>query len=339
MEKRASKRKLAITPLPKYDKRLKSICQNCRHPINEKRETSIKCIICSEWLHLRCSSLTSADLKLPEKINAVRCTICDCADGYISENDEIIVEGTSETTADNENLKPILCQIVSHLKGLRAAVKALQIENVELKARVLELNHTNTKLTTQVGHFLKTNDRGAQPQPRGRSESRVRTPPALAARTRERSSDRKPTRTKNGGAALSIPSRPTAVNTRQKPLIKRIERRGGDAVDHPSNVDAAAVTLPSIKTRINTRRLHISKICSSVSAQSLHAHLKTHAKVHPITVKKLRSRREEGRFFIEVLDVDYDNVVQDHLWDDGIEISFYRGNLRENLVLEEYPNN
>lgn len=62
-------------------KRNRVLCRNCRNIICSLKETSLKCTICADWIHLRCSALTSADLQDKEKIGAVECKFCTSMEG------------------------------------------------------------------------------------------------------------------------------------------------------------------------------------------------------------------------------------------------------------------
>lgn len=304
-----------------------SSCLNCHRAINEKRDTSIKCTACKKWMHLRCSALTSADFSNREKLSSVKCTGCTYADGYASEDD---VMESGETGSD----QTILQQILHNTKELRKSVSALQHENMDLKARLVAMEETNEQLILQLA-ALQRRTNCCTGRERDRSESRVRLP-LTNQNTRANNCSRRSAVPTQSTSERTVPAAKTSSTKSKSLLIKCVKTDD----NKPSNEKVSVSQppkLPSVKARINTRRLHISKICSSVSAQNLYDHLKDHGKVHPITVKRLRSHNEGRRFYVEVLDVDYENAISDILWEEGTEISFYRGALRDNLVEERFP--
>lgn len=55
-------------------------------------------------------------------------------------------------------------------------------------------------------------------------------------------------------------------------------------------------------------------MCPTVTAEALFNHLNNN--VHRIAVKKLKVRGNNSRFYVDVVDVDYDNdVIHDDLWE------------------------
>lgn len=321
-------------------KRNRILCQNCRNPILARRETSLKCTACKDWIHLRCSELTSADLQIKEKIDAVKCKLCAAMEDEECDFDgEMCAEGTSDSGSHGEAL--LLKQILMELKTIKKSVKSLESENADLKLSVLALTDTNNRLVRQIA-VLQRSDRTRVRN--DRSESRVR----LAADANNRQANKRDVREKpstrqcsssvrsfrddsmGGNSQGSLESRKN-----KKTLIKRINHRalpGPVAANLP-----AKPKLPSAKARIQTRKLHVSNICDSVTAEALYNHVVNNGNVHPISVKKLKARNSGARFYVEVLDVDYENLISDDLWESDTEISYYRGGLRADLVTETYP--
>lgn len=296
----------------------------------------MKCTICNEWIHLRCSVLTSADLQSKEKIEAIKCNRCEARADEEDECDEaIILDATQASTSDNELLK----QILAELKSVKKSLKVLVNENTELKISVEALTNANSRLAKQVESLSVQRAKiGGRTD---RSQSRVR----LAADINEkRGPQGREPRQRNKRVSSprdNIMTRPNGSGSdtmKRKTLIKRIDRRVIPGVE--ATIPSAKPRLPSARTRIQTRKLHISNMSESVTAEAVYKHVVTHGNVHPIAVKKLRTRRAGcgSRFHVEVLDVDYDNVINDDLWEDGTEISFYRGPLHADLVIETFPN-
>lgn len=329
-----NKRRPTASPAASANKRSKCICKNCHTPINARRDTSVKCTLCSGWIHLRCTSLKSSDLADKEKLASVKCTACTCAEESVSGEEEMFTDAVNDETSECNVSQAALHQILFHVKELRKSMNVLQNENKELKARLAQLEDNNGKLLHRLAALhAKMQNNG---QRRERSESRVRMAkgnPPTGSPSRIRTANR---RSREHGVQPRSRRAPPKTNVRPNNLIKRVENRDAGASATLSS-DAHGPRLPSVKTRINTRRLHISNICPSVSAQAVYDHLKTHGEVHPVCVKRLKSRGAVGRFYVEILDIDYQNAVRDDLWEDGTEISLYRGTLRNDLVVETFP--
>lgn len=330
----AGKRKQTASPTDMANKRTKCICQNCHTPISERRDTSVKCALCSEWVHLRCTTLKSSDLADKNKLASLKCSLCSQTEGYVSDGENMSTDAANDETSGSNASQSALHQILFHVKELRRSMNVLQNENKELKARLVQLEENNNKLIAGLAK-LHSNNR-SRSRRRERSVSRVRIAKGIEKSSipgRRRTASR--SRERNEPRRLSQHTSQKA-NARPNNLIKRVDRRSNGAAV-TQTADTHTARLPSVKARINTRRLHISKICPSVSTQALYDHLKTHGDVHPICVKRLRSRGEVGRFYVEILDIDYENAIRDDLWEDGTEISLYRGILRNDLVVETFP--
>lgn len=306
-----------------------SNCRNCKHNINSRKETSVKCTSCSEWIHLRCSILKSEDLSDPAKVNSVKCRPCELMEDDENEDPEdddldmVVENDESGPHVNSQVLQKILCEI----KGLRKVVDFLQDDNRELKASMENLSKANQKLITQVEYLQKSQK--VPNNNHNRSGSRVRMAADEDSKKRDSITNHQG---RNSNAAKKIGPSKNFEPKKNTALIKIVT----------GNHEAASSSeqtpkLPSIKARINKRRLHISKICPSVTAEALYKHLKTHGHVHPITVKQLRGQGNDRRFYVEVLDVDYDNTISDELWDNDTEISYYRGPLRDSQVVAAYP--
>lgn len=321
-------------------KRNRVLCQNCRSPIHSRRETSLKCTACKDWIHLRCSSLTSADLQIKEKIDAVKCKLCVAMDDEEHDGEEeMCAVETNDSGSNSEAL--LLKQILMELKTLKKSVKSLETENAELKSSVMALTEVNSRLVKQMVALQRS---GRTSVRNDRSESRIRLAAdvntqqennrGMLQRPNTRQRQRSSSSFRGNNAAFT--SQRSSESRKKRTLIKRIDHRDAPASGVPNQ--PAKPKLPAAKARIQTRRLHVSNICDSVTAEALYKHVVNNGNVYPITVKKLRSRSSGARFYIEVLDVDYDNLISDDLWEGDTEISYYRGGLRADLVIEKYPN-
>lgn len=317
-------------------KRNRVLCLNCKQLIYSRKETSLKCTMCADWIHLRCSTLTSADLQDKDKLNAVKCIPCTAG-----EEEDMEQEGAiSAVEANNPSLDHgaiLLKQILAELKAIKKSMKNLENENAELKASVMSLTDTNNRLVKQVAVLQRSANIGNR---QNRSESRVRLATDVLEKpmTQKRSSlqrNRSPSSIR--GNSMRRTHGVVPDQRKRNMLIKRVDRRS-----IPSPEESPPPTrprLPTTRTRIQTRKLHISNMCETVTAEAVYKHVVAYGKVHPITVKKLRNRAggNGSRFFIEVLDIDYDNIINDELWENDTEIAFYRGPLRADLVMESFP--
>lgn len=330
------------------------LCKNCKVKINNRKDTSVKCAQCGGWIHLRCSTLKAVDLKAPEKVNGVKCRRCkfqrletdEDGSNEGDEDDEMAVDvaGTTPTISSDKRHDSFIKQILCQMKNMGQALLRLEEENSEIKAAMKDLVSTNSRLLKHVDLLskrLEDKSKSAdQKEPavynneRGRPRSRTRP---TAGRHPEAGRDLSSSRVR-----LPIHPRPlqqlwpkSTNRVTNKTLIKKVCH---SADVGSSQTQPPPYRLPVVKTRINTRRLHVANLCSSVSAENIYNHLVNQAGVHAISVKKLRSRgSSSGRFYVEVLDVDYNDVIKDDLWESDTELAFYRGPLRADLVIESFP--
>lgn len=316
-------------------KRNRVTCQNCKKVIYSRKETSLRCTGCADWIHLRCSALSSADLRDKEKLDAVKCKLCTAPEEEIESDEPMNIEET--TNHGSEDGGHLLRQILAELKTIKKSVMNLKNENTELKIAVMSLTEANNRLVKQVAILQRNTTTGNR---QDRSESRVRLAPDVMEKpvsqkhvSRQRNRSLSSTR---GNSVRRIQGN-NVGSRKKKALIKRVEHRAIPGPEESSLLRKPR--LPTVKTRIQTRRLHISNMCESVTAEAVYKHVVTYGNVHPITVKRLRNRGggSGSRFYVEVLDVDYDNVINDELWENDTEISFYRGPLRNDLVTDSFP--
>lgn len=350
-----AKRKLANAGTAVANRVNDVVCKNCRIKINGRKDTSVKCAQCGGWVHLRCSKLKAVDLKEPDKVKALKCKRCKLQslniDGSSSaeENEDVHPDMAMDTAAatssppNEKNYESFLKQILIEMKHMSQAMLRLEEENIEIKATMTKLVAANMRLEKQVSLLSKnlekrsniTSERSRlrSRDDKARSESRVRVAAGRHVNTDYNAS----------GARLPVQQRPrqgsrqrTASATANKTLIKKVCH--SNVCTDPSQTQSSSYRLPAVRARINTRRLHVANLCPTISAETVYNHLVTQAGVHAVTVKKLRSRTATcGRFYVEVLDVDYDNVLKDELWESDTELSFYRGPLRNDLVTESFP--
>lgn len=330
------------------------LCKNCKVKINNRKDTSVKCAQCGGWIHLRCSTLKAVDLKAPEKVNEVKCRRCkfqrletdEDSSNEDNEDDKMAVDTarTTSTTSSDKREESFIKQILRQMKNMGQALLRLEEENFEIKAVMSDLVSTNSRLLKQVDLLSKkledksksSDQKGPAIHIDGRSRPRSRTRPTVGRHPevgRDLSSSR---------VRLPMHQRPqqqswskSTNRVTNKTLIKKV-CHSADAGS--SQTQPPPYRLPVVKARINTRRLHVANLCPSLSAENIYNHLVNQAGVHAISVKKLKSRgTNSGRFYVEVLDVDYNDVIKDDLWESDTELAFYRGPLRTDLVIESFP--
>lgn len=317
-------------------KRNRVLCRNCRNIIYSRKETSLKCTVCADWIHLRCSALTSADLHDKEKIDAVKCEFCASKEDEEIQNEETMSVGESDNPCLEERM-PLLRQILAELKAIKRSMRNLENENSELKISVMSLAEANDRLAKQVAVLQRNaNTRNY----RNRSESRVRLASDVMqkqASQKQFSSQRNRSLSRSRGYSRQHSHGIDRDPRKSKSLIKRVEHRTNPGTE--VSTLSTKPKLPTARTRIQTRKLHISNMCDSVTAEAVYKHVVTHGNVHPLTVKRLRNRTGGygSRFYVEVLDVDYDKVINDELWENDTVISFYRGPLRTDFVIDSFP--
>lgn len=100
--------------------------------------------------------------------------------------------------------------------------------------------------------------------------------------------------------------------------------------------------LPAMKKKINTRAVMVSGTADGVSAEEMYNHLKSNACVHPVSVKLLKRKQASqyagNPFYIEVIDVDFDNLLFDEdLWDSEIVVREFSGKINPNQVIQAHP--
>lgn len=141
----------------------KSICGSCKNVIDDKKESSIQCDSCKQWIHVlqSCSGLASsvASVVLDDPTAPFLCMLCSStstsASLSTSKQFDLIMERLNELAGIKLSLKS-LCESND---ALCSTVEELKADNKELKTNVCALTLRvkaleNVKLRSQI--FCKT---------------------------------------------------------------------------------------------------------------------------------------------------------------------------------------
>lgn len=268
------------------------------------------------------------DVEVDDKLNTVKCNNCappEDGGGEVVSGEVMTDTQDHNTGSDSEILNIILGEVLAS----RRAIVELNHENEILKDKValIEKKPKTVKKNTQPfkKKYVPRVGFAGRPSTNWRSRSA-----AFASNIQHNK-----TSNKNQQWVPADNNNPTNRN-HQKHTQGRIMIVGKKA---PNADDSTRPKLlPTTSSKINIVKVHVTGISTDVNAASLYKHLKEIGKINPISVTRLSSKVPTcNRFCVEVIDGDYDNIFDDHIWDEGAVVSDFRGRIYEQYLIESYP--